>query len=271
MMFSAMFNDLSRWRGLYTEARVECRRDLRMPDTLIATLSFPAFFYAVFALMFDFGGDEFDGATYLLATLGAVGVIAPAMLGCATVLANERRSGWLELRQALPLPAGGWLLAKLTSTLMLALLALVPLILLATVFAGVRLPLTDWFGLVSTLLAGLVPFAILGLAIGRYGTERGAGALANLIFLPMIFFSGLMIPVAMFPEPVKQLAIWLPAFHLGELALHQMGMREGSTAGHWLALATWSGIGVAVALAPVWWPRGGFPLQRSTRTVVKDQ
>lgn len=248
-----LFNDPTRWRGLWTEARVECRRDLRMPDTLMATLAFPAFFYAVFALMFDFGGDDFDGATYLLATLGAVGVIAPAMMGCATVLANERRSGWLELRQALPLPAGGWLTAKLVSSVMLALLALLPLILLATVFGGVRLTATAWTGLVVTLLAGLVPFSLLGLAIGRYGTERGAGALANLIFLPLIFFSGLMMPVALFPEPIQQLAAWLPAYHLGELALHQVGVREGPIRGHWLALAFWGGLAAAIALAPVWW------------------
>lgn len=247
---TSLFFDPSRWRGLITEIRIECQRDLRMPDVLVPTLAIPAFFYAVFALMFDFSSEAVDGGAYLLATLGALGVIAPAMMGCGTALASERRQGWLQLRQALPLPASGWLAAKLSSSVLLALLALAPLILLAAIFAGVRLPGTAWAGLIATLVVGVVPFCILGLAIGRYTSERGAGAIGNLLFLPLVFFSGLMIPVGMFPEAVQQLAPWLPAWHLGELALQQVGIREGNAWPHWLALLAWSMAFVLLALAP---------------------
>ncbi|MCA1779473.1 MAG: hypothetical protein LC637_08850 [Xanthomonadaceae bacterium] len=42
----------------------------------------------------------------------------------------------------------------------------------------------------------------------------------NIVFLPMVFLSGLWEPVTQFPAWLQAFAPWLPPYHLAELALH---------------------------------------------------
>ena len=46
----------------------------------------------------------------------------------------------------------------------------------------------------------------------------------NLIYLPMSFLSGLWIPYEVLPAAVKAVAPFLPAYHLGQLALGAIGL-----------------------------------------------
>jgi ABC-2 type transport system permease protein len=51
----------------------------------------------------------------------------------------------------------------------------------------------------------------------------------NLIYLPMAFISGLWVPIIFLPKPVQQIAMWLPPYHLSQLALHTIGASRGQS------------------------------------------
>ncbi|MEA5446707.1 ABC transporter permease [Gammaproteobacteria bacterium AB-CW1] len=228
-------------RALWLETETECARLLRMPESLVPTIAFPAFFYTLFGLVFDMGASN-SAATYYLAMMGSIGVIGTGLMGTAIGTASERSGGWLDMRRVMSLPRSGWVVAKLVANLFAGLLALLPLFFLAAVFGEVRLNQGQWIGLALTLLIGGLPFCAIGLMIGSSMGERAAIAIANLIFLPMLFFSGLMIPLAFFPDWLQGIAPLLPAWHLGELALMQT---RGDSAGqlvHWLVLLAWAGL-----------------------------
>lgn len=240
--------DTRLFRTLSTESRVECARNLRMVEAVIPTVLFPSFFYACFALIFQFGGPQASGSGYFLASMGAVGVIATGLMNTAIGTASERSAGWLTQRRILALPGTGWVVAKFSANLLFGLMALLPLFTLAAVFGEVRLPTSEWLALAGVLLVGGLPFCALGLAIGSNMGERPAIAVANLVFLPMLFFSGLMLPVSLFPDWLQPIAPLFPAHHLGALAWNVTGVEDSAMWPHWLTLAGWALLGAVVTL-----------------------
>ena len=72
---------------------------------------------------------------------------------------------------------------------------------------------------------GAIPFAAIGLFIGAHASGSSAPAFANLIFLPMLWLSGLFIPL---PKFLERLAVIWPAFHLNQVALGSAGVSEFS-------------------------------------------
>jgi ABC-2 type transport system permease protein len=85
----------------------------------------------------------------------------------------------------------------------------------------------------------------MGLLIGSLVPARGAVAVVNLVYLPMSVLSGLWFPITMFPEVMQRSALVLPAFHLGDLALTIVGLRQANVP---LALAVLVGSGVLFLL-----------------------
>jgi ABC-2 type transport system permease protein len=75
------------------------------------------------------------------------------------------------------------------------------------------------------MVIGTLPFAAIGLFIGAFASGSAAPAYANIIFLPMLWLSGLFIPLPTFLEPWA--VVW-PAFHLNQVALGAAGVTEFS-------------------------------------------
>ena len=62
----------------------------------------------------------------------------------------------------------------------------------------------------------------MGLAIGSFAGPNSAPATVNMIYLPMAFCAGLWIPFEFLPGALKQVAPFLPAYHLSQIALSIM-------------------------------------------------
>lgn len=224
----------------------------RLPAFALPTLLFPMMFYVFFGLLFDMDGNRVHMPTYLLATFGTFGVMAPALFGFGVSVAGERGEGWLRLKRASPMPPGAYLGAKLASTLVFALAVVLALFSLGALFGDVSLRRGQWLLLALVLTLGSLPFCALGLAIGLRAGTQAAPAIVNMIYLPLAFLSGLWVPVQAFPAWLQNIAAWLPPYHLGQLALQVVGMapRNGwlvhlSALGlfsflfGWLALTGW--------------------------------
>ena len=133
--------------------------------------------------------------------------------------------------------------------LIFSLLVVVGLFALGSGVFGVRLPPPTWAALLGTLLAGALPFCALGLALGTLAGPNSAAAVVNLVYLPMVFVSGLWIPVEQLPASVQRLAPALPPYHYAQLALGTMGAGRGGAAwGHVLALAGFTALFLVVAV-----------------------
>lgn len=249
-MHATTLNHRLRCYGL--EAAYQLLSLWRLPAFALPTLLFPAMFYVFFGLLFDMGAGNVHMPTYLLATFGTFGVMAPALFGFGVSVAGERSQGWLRLKRASPMPPGAYLFAKLVTAMAFALAVVLVLFSLGALFGGVTMPRGDWLLLAATLTVGSLPFCAIGLAIGLRAGAQAAPAIVNIIYLPMAFLSGLWVPLRAFPGWLQEFAVWLPPYHLARLGLHVTGYDPGANvlqhAGAlalftlvfgWLALAGW--------------------------------
>jgi len=211
--------------AFFNECGAEILKAFRAPEYVLPTLLLPIAFYSLF--VFGFSGGGKDNAQYLLqyllATYGVFAVMGPAIFGFGVGVANERDRGWLDLKRASPSPAISYMGAKIMVTLIFASLALVPIYLAAGFGAGVALPRTAWSLLLGVHLLSVIPFALIGLALGFAFSTNGAVALANIVFLAMAALGGLWMPAFLFPAALQKISTNLPSYQLAEIALAVVG------------------------------------------------
>ncbi len=237
------------WRIYALETWYEWLKQLRLPGFVLPLLAFPLGFYMLFGVVMKQPGG-YDVSRYLLATYGAAGAITASLFGFGVGLATERGQGWLLLKRATPMPPLAYLTAKLVVGMALSATVVAALFTLGATLGGVRMPALTWVELGGVLIVGGVPFAALGLAIGCWARPNSAPSIVNLLSLGMAFASGLWIPIEVMPRTMRQLAPWLPAYHLGQLALRVVGAGRGTPAP--VSLLVLAGVTVAcLALARV--------------------
>lgn len=236
-------------RTYWLEARYEFLKTLRLPAYSLPTIAFPVFFYVMFSAAF--GAQSFGpvtGDVYMLATYGTFGVIGAALFGFGVGVAIERGQGWLLLKRASPMPVGAYFAAKVAMAVLFSAMIVLSLSLLAAFMNGARLPIGTWLALGGTMVAGALPFCALGLAFGTWCGPNSAPAVLNLVYLPMAFGSGLWVPIQVLPEVLRDLAHWLPPYHLAQLALKTVGADLGQPVGQHLgALGAVTVLSLAVA------------------------
>lgn len=239
-------------RIVLLESRYEIVKHLRTPSFIIPTLTFPLAFYLFFGVTMGGRGIGTSATlgVYLIATYGAFGVINAAFASFGVSLALERGHGVLQLKHATPMPLSAYMLAKLASATLFSTMVTMLLFVVGTAFGGARIDAQNLAALFGTLVAGTVPFALLGLTVGYIVSAEAAIAVINVVSLPMGFLSGLWIPIQFLPNTVKQIATFLPAFHLGQLALGAIEMpTQGAPGGHITALIGFTLLFLATAIA----------------------
>jgi ABC-2 type transport system permease protein len=232
------------------EAKFEFLKLARLPIYALSTILFPVMFYVLFGLLLNRGQElsRVAVAAYLLATYATFGVMGASLFGFGVGLAGERGLGWLQVKQASPMPPFAYFFAKTVVCMTFSLIIVLLLMTLGALFGGVHLALPQAVRLAATLVAGSITFCAMGMAIGYFAGPSSAPTIVNLIYLPLSFCSGLWIPIQGLPGFLQTIAPFLPPFHLGQLALHVIGAdTRGSIAGHWEALAAFALICLGIA------------------------
>lgn len=211
------------------EALYELRKVSRLPAFVLPTLGFAPVFYSLFGFTLR-GPDQPLRALYLLATYGAFGVMGAALFCLGNGVATERGQGWMLWKRTTPMPLTAYFAAKAAVAVAFGAVIVAILFVLAAGPAGVRLPLGTWAGLAGVLIAGAIPFCAVGLALGYVAGPNSAPAIINLIYLPASLCSGLWLPIDMLPRFLQRIALWLPPYHYGQLALRVIGKERGGGA-----------------------------------------
>ncbi len=240
------------WRdtlGVYLrEAEYQFRTVLRTPGFALPTLLFPTMFYVFFGLVFGKPGDD-QIATFMLATYGTFGIMAPALFGFGVGVAMERERGILAMKRVAPMPPMAYLFAKAAMAMLFALVIVLLLFVLGAVFGGVALPRSEWWLLVIALVFGTLPFSALGLVVGVHVNGQASTAIVNLIYLPMSFLAGLWVPLQFLPRWLQGFAAALPAYHLSQLALGIIHAdARGPVAAHLAYLVIFTAVCLALAV-----------------------
>ena len=212
-------------RMLLMQTRSELLMRWRVPAFSVTNLALPIVFFTFFGLPVAHvrRADGVSIGAYLLASFGAYAVGNVMIYGFGIGVANERAMKIDRLMRASPLPPLVFMLAKVVTALVFALLALLLLVGYGAVVGGIYQPPAVWAMVIARLLAGSLPFIALGFAIGYLSGPHAAPAVANLIYLPLAFASGFFVPVGQLPGFVQAIAPFLPTYHYAQLAWSALG------------------------------------------------
>jgi ABC-2 type transport system permease protein len=222
----------------WKETKYEFLKRLRVRNFAVFALGFPLMFYILYGLMLPTGRVAgLSTATYLLATYGTFGVMGICLFGFGVALAIERGQGWLDLKQASPMPVAAYFTAKVATCVVFSVVLVILLLSLGLGFGHVQLSPLALAGLAGTLILGAIPFAAFGLLLGYLANANSAPSFINMIYLPLSFCSGLWMPIQMLPNSLQHVAHFLPPYHLSQLALYVIGASDsGDYWLHWEAL-----------------------------------
>jgi ABC-2 type transport system permease protein len=221
-------------RVVVQETRYEFLKMLRAKAFSLSVIGFPVMFYLIFGIT----NHHIEYARYLLASYSCFGMFGSALFGLGAGVAMERAQGWLELKQASPMPRIVYLVAKTVTCAAIAMITVAILLALGLTIGGVVMTVFEVVKLIAVTLAGAVPFAAMGLLISFVLPPNAGPGMINIIYLPMSFASGLWMPIEMLPHWIQKIAPALPTFHYAQLALNIFGYAETGTRMllHWEAL-----------------------------------
>lgn len=206
----------------WLESKMEVLRMVRSPGFALPSLLFPVMFYLFFGILFTMRADNMS--TYMLATYGTFGVIGPALFSFGVGVAVERGQGWFDVKEASPMPASAYIVARIAVSIVFSLAIILSLFALGATLGDVQLFRSQWLLMALVLVLGSLPFCAIGLALGLFLKSNSAPAVVNLTYLPMAFLSGLWVPINMFPQVMQNIANFLPPYHLAQLALKVIDM-----------------------------------------------
>jgi ABC-2 type transport system permease protein len=197
-------------------------------------------------------GVEIQQDSYYVAAMAACAVITATYTNLAISIAFMRDAGILKRTRGTPLPAGIYLSGRVVHAVLISIL----LVLITTAFGiafyeaeaptGVLL-----WELLATVAVGAMAFSALGLATTALVPNADAApAVVNAIILPLLFLSGIFIPLGEdAPTWMKVIGDVFPVKHFAEATL-------GSFYGppfpfEWtdvLVVAVWGVVGLALAI-----------------------
>src|SRR4051794_25660891 len=156
-----------------------------------------------------------------------------AMLATGARIAAERQVGWNRQPRTTPLTPRTYFRAKVLTAYVVAVGSLVLLALAGTVL-GVRLPAHEWLRMGGLMLVGLIPFAVIGVAIGHLVAADSIGPVIGGSLALFAFLGGVWFPIS------------------GSGALHDIGeaLPRGWTSSGWLVVAAWTAACSSVRRAP---------------------
>jgi ABC-2 type transport system permease protein len=213
----------------------------RHPAYVVPTLAFPAVFFVFFATPARAAGADVRMATF--AGFAAIGV---AFFQFGVGIAVERASPWESYLRTLPVTVGARLAARLLSAAVFAAAAAAVVVVVAVLLTPVSLSIGRWLGLAVALVAGIVPFALLGIAIGYWAPPRGALPIANLLYLALSYAGGLWSRPEHLPQLAGRASRFLPTGRLADV-LAAPALGHPPPWGSWLALAGFAAVFGALA------------------------
>jgi ABC-2 type transport system permease protein len=196
----------------------------------------------------------------LLAGMLGYGAATTAFAGLALILVARRELGILKRIRSTPLPPATYLVAVLTSIMLVFALQAVSLFVLGMVLKSTPWP-QNVGSLVLALALGAAVFAALGLALtGFIRSLEGSSAIVNVIVLPMAFLSGSFGPTRHYPQALRAIGALLPLKPLIDLinGIYLHGQQIWDRPRAVALLIAWGIFGMVVAIRKFRWePREG--------------
>lgn len=188
---------------------VELRSNLRNRQLLFLTYAFPLAFYAMMGLVMTQINPMFTAN--MIPAMVIFAAMIGTLMGLPDPLVTARDAGIFRSFKIGGVPAINILTVPTLTTFVHVLVVTVIILATATPLFGAPAP-ANWGWFVLITLASILAFAGLAVLIGVVSSSSRTTLLwTQLIFLPSMLLSGLMMPFDMLPQGAQTIARLLPA------------------------------------------------------------
>ncbi|MEH1996688.1 ABC transporter permease [Nostoc sp.] len=186
---------------------------------LIATLALVGF-----VPLLKLQGLKGEGATETVVYLSGIILFTIVIDRLGKRIAVERSEKWLKLLRATPLPPAVYMAAKIATSLLICTVSLLLIFGLGSWQLEMRMDLTQGLALISSLILGIIPFAILGIALGYLLNPKSADSILSLSLIVIPVACG-SIPLPV-PQIVQDLIAFSPFYHFRQLILSAVNLNH---------------------------------------------
>lgn len=238
-------------RRVLAHVRYEVLTNLTRGENLLFTMLLPILFLIFFTQVDVLPDLERPVVDHLMPLIVTVAIMASTLLGLSISTGFERKFLVLKRLGITPLGRSGLLLGKIGAVLIVETLQLVALGIVGMILGWRPAPVELVVGLLF-VIGGSASFGSMALFLAGNLRAEGTLALANAIYVVLILFGGVAVPLTSFPGPVAGVgqllpsaalatglstAFWEGAFHLPSLLL----------------LGGWSILGIGLAARTFRW------------------
>lgn len=237
-----------------THTKAQLLEQFRIPVAVISSVVFPALVLLFFVVPQPSVTSNPGASLAAIAQLAVFGVMSAYLFNYGVGVAEDRANPWSAYLRALPVGPLPGILARAAGAMLFGLMSLLPVLVIGATLTSALDSFTDgdipwWripFAVVVWLLCGL-PFLALGLLIGYLCTSKVAVAVTQVVFFPLAFAGGMMLPPAAFPEWLNTLSLFLPSRAARDLSVFAI-TGEGLEPTTVVCLLVWTLVLGAVAL-----------------------
>jgi ABC-2 type transport system permease protein len=236
----------------------------RNPANAFFTFAFPLMFLVIFTALLGndtvpVAGREISSSTFYVSAIGTFAIITATYTNLAINLSFSRDLGVLKRIRGTPMAAWSFMVGRILHAILVTVLLVVIVVAFGALFYDAEVPSDTLPAFLATIAIGAASFSALGLAITSVIPNADASpAIVNASILPLLFLSGIFIPIRDPDAWYVTLAEVFPVYHFAKAMESAYFSVSGSgfEGGHLLIMGAW-GLGGAIAatLFFSWEPR----------------
>ncbi|WP_223171528.1 ABC transporter permease [Microbacterium sp. NIBRBAC000506063] len=234
-------------RLTFLHAKYNLIETARVPIALIGSFVFPALALLFFVVPQRQVAGNAEWATQAVISMAVFAVMVNALFNFGLTVSEAREKPWDPYLRTLPAPGIVRILALVIAVGLMGIVSIVPVILVGGFFTAAEAPiLRILFGLVALAVA-MLPFMLMGAAIGYSLPFKAAIAVIQIVMFGMAFLGGLFLPPVMFADWLDRISTFTPARQGREFVIWAV---QGGTLDWWVwaGLAVWTVLLLALAL-----------------------
>ena len=175
-------------------AVAEIRRLRRNRRYLLLTIAFPVMLYLFVGRSNTTAYGVSFRAFYMVA-MATFGALSGAFNNNSIRISQERKEGWIRQLRLTPLPASGYVVAKLLASMLTSVPAITIVFVLGSTYGNVDMPIWKWVVLAVAIWFGTFIFAALAIAIGYRISPDSVQPISMIIFFAFSILGGLWFPI----------------------------------------------------------------------------
>jgi ABC-2 type transport system permease protein len=236
----------------------------RNPANAFFTFAFPLMFLVIFTALFGTGtvpaaGREINTSTFYVGAIAAFSIITATYTNLAINISFTRDLGVLKRIRGTPIAAWSFMVGRILHAILVTVLLVAIVVAFGALFYEAEVPTDTLPAFLVTMAVGAASFSALGLAITSVIPNADASpAIVNASILPLLFLSGIFIPIQDPNAWYVTLAKVFPVYHFAKAMESAYFSVSGSgfEGYHLLVIGAW-GLGGAIAatLFFSWEPR----------------